>query len=266
MHSHGLVAEKRFRARRCYDNPFGAISAGISDFPKVAVGFLAFNFQIRNGALQLRIPIDKPIAAVDEPLLIKRDEAFDNDLGELVIHRKVKAIPVDAVAHAAHLLENCAARVLLPLPDLFVKGFAADVSAVNALGFELAFNHDLRRDACMVRAGEPHRVVARHAVVARERIHHRLIEGVAHVQDARDVGRRQLDGKARFLGIEPGAEIAALFPGWVPAGFDLSRFKAFGKFGLVVRHLEVSKVERRKSAATETSSRSPLARFLRKKK
>ena len=61
------------------------------------------------------------------------------------------------------------------------------------LGVELSFNDDLRGDAGVVGAGNEHGVVARHAVVAHQAVHDGLVEGMAHVQCARHVGRRELD-------------------------------------------------------------------------
>jgi hypothetical protein len=63
----------------------------------------------------------------------------------------------------------------------------------QALLLQLALDHDLGGDAGVVGAGHPQRVVAAHAVVARQRVHDGLVERVAHVQRAGDVGRRQLD-------------------------------------------------------------------------
>ena len=62
--------------------------------------------------------------------------------------------------------------------------------ARNTLCIELAFHHDLRGDARMIRTRLPQRIVAAHTVVARERIHQGLVEAVPHVQCAGDIGRR----------------------------------------------------------------------------
>jgi hypothetical protein len=71
--------------------------------------------------------------------------------------------------------------VLLPVPHLFQKGFAAKIMARDALRVELAFHHDLGGDAGMVGARLPQGVVARHAVIADERVHQGVLEGVPHV-------------------------------------------------------------------------------------
>ena len=63
--------------------------------------------------------------------------------------------------------------------------------------FELLLDDDLRRDAGVVGADLPQRVVAAHAVVADQHVHQRVLERVPHVQRAGDVGRRQLDAVRR---------------------------------------------------------------------
>ena len=195
----------------------------------MAVFFGAFDFKVGDGGLKLRVPVDEAVAAVDEAFLIKTNEGFNHDLGELFVHREVGAVPIDAVADAAHLVENRAARELLPFPDFFNELFARQGPVVNALLFKLALDDDLRGDAGMVRARNPDGVVAGHAVIARKRIHDRLIEGMPHVQNARDVGRRKLNGKARLLRVETGLEVAAFLPDRVPTRFDGGRIKALGE-------------------------------------
>ena len=230
MNGDGLVAEERFRTRRRHDDAFGAVGAGITDFPDGAFFFLVFHFKVRHGRLELAVPVHEARAAIDEAFFIELHEGVDDDLREFFVHREVGVLPVDAVAEATHLREDGSARELLPFPDLFEEGFAADVALVDPLGFELAFHDDLRRDTRVVGAGNPHGTVAVHAVEARERIHHRLIEGVTHVENPRDVGRRQLDGKARLRRVGAGAEVAALFPNGIPACFDVGRLEALGEF------------------------------------
>ena len=91
--------------------------------------------------------------------------------------------------------------MLFPLPyfaDEILAGFSrcgAHVMAVDALGLQLTLDHDLRGNARMVCAGNPHGVEAAHAVIAREAVHDGLVERMAHVQGAGHIGRRQLNGE-----------------------------------------------------------------------
>ena len=64
---------------------------------------------------------------------------------------------------------------------------------------ELAFNHDLRGDAGMIGAALPQGVVAAHAVIAHQGVHQGVLEGMAHVQAASHIGRRQRYAVGRAL-------------------------------------------------------------------
>ena len=89
----------------------------------------------------------------------------------------------------------------------------------HVLRGELAFHHNLRGDAGVVGAGNPAGVAPFHAVIARQPVHDGLVEGVAHVQRAGNVGRRQLDGETFGFG-EIGGEIAFGFPVLIVFGFE----------------------------------------------
>ena len=125
------------------------------------------------------------------------------------------------VAEAAHLAGDGAAGLRLPLPDAFDEFVAAEIEAVFALRRELALHHHLRGDAGVIGARLPQRVKAAHAMPARERIHERVLEGVAHVQRAGDVRRRQHDAIGRaFTG---GRECSGSFPTFVDPALDVAR-------------------------------------------
>jgi len=129
---------------------------------------------------------------------------------------------------SAHLAGDDIARLFLPLPDFRDEGFASQVMAGDLLGVELALHHDLGRDAGVVGAGDPGRVMAAHAVVAGQAIHDGLVESVPHVQRARHVGRRQLDRKRWLAGVGGGGEISALFPLRTPELFNVGRLERLG--------------------------------------
>ncbi len=74
---------------------------------------------------------------------------------------------------------------------------APEVASRLAFGLQLILDDDLRRDAGVIGADLPKRVVAEHAVVADQDVHQRLLERVPHVQRAGDIGRRKLDAERR---------------------------------------------------------------------
>ncbi len=67
--------------------------------------------------------------------------------------------------------------------------------AGSAFFGKLALDHHLGGDAGVVGAGEPKGAAARHATPAGEDVHLRLVEHVAHVEAAGDVGRREQDSE-----------------------------------------------------------------------
>ncbi len=90
---------------------------------------------------------------------------------------------------------------------------------------QLALHHHLRGDAGMVGAGLPERVVAAHPVPAGQDVLQRVVEGVAHVQAAGDVRRRDEDGEGLGPGLRvgAGAEGLRVVPCLGDAGLGLGR-------------------------------------------
>ena len=96
------------------------------------------------------------------------------------------------------------------------------------LCIELAFDDDLRGDTCMVGSGNPCRIETAHAVVTYQTVHDGLVEGVSHVQGARDIGRRELNGERRFVFVERSAEISAFFPFLTPVFLNFGWVERLG--------------------------------------
>ncbi len=100
----------------------------------------------------------------------------------------------------------------LPLPDPLDELLAAEVVPVCALLGQLALDHVLGGDAGVVGAGHPERVVALHALPADEDVLERVVQRVAHVQDAGDVGRRDDDGVAAAARFAPRRRTGGFLP------------------------------------------------------
>ena len=138
-------------------------------------------------------------------------------------------------------VRDVAAVLLLPVPDAGGEVFAGKVGALFAFRGELTLHHHLGGDAGVVGAGNPDAGLAQHAVPAREDVHLRLVEHVAHVQAAGDVGRRkQLDegrglgscgGAGRGRGGGGGRHVKQLFidPVLGPFGFNEGGVVGFGE-------------------------------------
>ena len=239
MYGHGGVAEHGFRAR-CRDDDVVARFAGfglvaqaaserVAQMPELAVFFFLHHFQIGDRGLQHRVPVDQALAAIDQAVFVQAHEVFDDGLGIRRVHREGVARPVHAAAEPADLVFDGAAGVLFPSPDLVDEFLARHVRARLAFELEIALHDHLRGDAGVVGAGLPQRVVAEHAVVAGQRIHDGVLEGVSHMQRAGDVRRRDHDRvravvcAAQALRGEP----AAAFPGVAPTRLDAVRIEGF---------------------------------------
>jgi hypothetical protein len=235
MDHHGGVAQHGFRPRGRDRQRSGAVGQRIGDMPEKSLFLFAFDLEVAHRGLQHGVPVDQPLAAIDQPLFVELDESLRDDVRQVIVHGEVFAAPVHRVAHAAHLLGDRVAGLLLPVPDAGDEILAAEVVAAGLLLLQLALHHDLGGDPRVVRARHPQRVVARHPVVARQAVHDRLVEGMPHVQRARDVGRRQLDGERGGIlpglarAAEPCRGIAAPLPLGAPVRLDGHRFEGFGQ-------------------------------------
>ena len=141
---------------------------------------------------------------------MEANEHLEHRPGVVVVHGETLAAPVQGRAHAAELAGDVVAGFRFPLPDPLDEGLATDLGAGPALGVELTLHQHLGGDAGVVGAHLPQGAVAEHAVVADQRVHQRVLEGVAHVQAAGDVGRRYDDAVRRP--VAGWGEVVGLFP------------------------------------------------------
>jgi hypothetical protein len=135
---------------------------------------------------------------------------------------KRSRVPVHRGAHPPQLASDGAAGFRLPSPHPFDERVATQVVAGSALAGQLPLDHHLGGDAGVIGAGLPQAVMTLHPVIAGQRVHDGVLEGVAHVQGAGDVRRRDHDAVGRALAA--GGEIVSFFPEGVPALLDRVRF------------------------------------------
>ena len=69
-----------------------------------------------------------------------------------------------------------------PLPDTAHEFFTSKLLACDSFGGEAAFHQHFRGDSCVIGARKEQRVVAVHAMPARCRVDHGVVEHVADVQ------------------------------------------------------------------------------------
>ena len=203
---------------------FIGLAAGqrIFEVPHMAVDVAVLDLEVGNRRLELGIPVDQPLAAVDEAFAIERDEDLDDRLRQALVHGETLARPVAGGTKALELVDDRAAGLRLPLPDLVDEVLAAHRPALDLAFGELALDHHLRGDAGMVHARLPEDVLAAHALEADEDVLKRVVQRVAHVKRAGHVGRRDDDGEGvrAGLGARPRREGIGVLPGLGDPGFD----------------------------------------------
>ncbi len=196
----------------------GAVGQRVAQVPQVALLVVVFHFEVGDGRVQLGVPVDQALAAVDQAVFMQAHEGFLDRFGQAVIHGEALAAPVDRRTQAADLTADVATGLILPFPDLFQELFAAQIMPVLALGLELALDQHLGCDTGVVGTWLPQGVAALHAAETDQGVHDRVVEPVAHVQAAGDVRRRDHDGVG--LACTLWGEIVLGLPGVVPGSFD----------------------------------------------
>ena len=194
MHGHGRVAEHGLGADRGHGQGAGTVLQGIGQMIQGGFGRGVLNLVIGQGRVAARAPVDDILPTVDQPLLVQGDENFAHRPGQAFVHGETFAGPVHAGPQTADLVQDASAVVFLPFPDLFDEFFPTQVLALDASGHQFALNHVLSGDARMIRARHPEHGLAVLAHVAAHDVLQGDVQGMAHMQGAGDVGRRDDNG------------------------------------------------------------------------
>ena len=134
------------------------------------------------------------------------------------IEREPSPLPVATTAHFLELSENSLLVGRLPLPDPFDQSLASKIVAGLLLfGDQTFLDNCLGGDAGVIRARHPQGLVALHPFLADEDVLERVVQGVAQVQRAGHVRRRNDDRVGLAIGVRLAVEVALLFPEGIPA-------------------------------------------------
>ena len=193
VHGHRGVAEHGLHPGGGHHDRVRAVA--VADGDKLAVIVGVIDLDVRKRGHAARAPVDDPLRPVDKAVVEKPLEDGLDCPRQPLVHGEPLARPVHAVAEPAHLAENLAAGGGLPLPDPLHELLPAQVVPAQALPGELALDHVLGGDARVVHAGQPQRGVPLHPAAPDQRVHQGVVERVADVQRAGDVGRRDDDGE-----------------------------------------------------------------------
>ena len=222
------VGEHRLGPRRRDLDRARAVGKRIAKRPELARDLAGLDLEVRNRGLEMRVPIDQALVAVEQFALVELDEHLGDGARKALVHGEALVGPVARRAQAAQLLRDLAAALRLPLPHLGDEIVAAEIGALLLAVIEVALDHHLGRDPGMVGADHPQSVLAVHPRAADEDVLERDVERMADVQAAGDVGRRHDDRIG--LGLAAlGPELAALLPMRVPARLDRARFEGLCK-------------------------------------
>jgi hypothetical protein len=120
---------------------------------------------------------------------------------------------------------RCCSTMAPPL-SAFQEFLAAQAHAAHLPLGQLALDDQLGGDAGMVGARLPQHVTPTHALEAGENVLQRVVEGMADMQAAGDIGRRNDDGKRLRAGAAAGLEGAGGFPLGIDAPFHIRRVES----------------------------------------
>jgi hypothetical protein len=236
----GGVTEHRLGTGRGDDDRVVPVAVLHGD--ELAVVVLVLDLDVRDGGEASRAPVDDALGAVDQLVVVQPLEDGLNGLRETLIHGEALTRPGDAVTEPPHLPGDLPAGLGLPLPDALDEGLASQVVAGLALLAQLTLDDVLRGDTGVVHAGLPQRLVPLHALAARESVDERVLEGVAQVQAARDIRRRDDNGVRRLLAVRVRLEVAPFHPALVQLPLYLGRRVLGRQFGGVGWRLLLSVV------------------------
>ena len=200
----------------------------ILEMVELALGLDLLDLEIRDRGSKCRIPIDQPLVLVDQALPVEVDKDLGDRPRQALVHGEALAAPVAGGTEPLELVDDLAAGFGLPFPDLVDEGIAADRVTVRLLPLHhLPLDHHLGGDAGMVHARLPQDVAAAHPLEAGEHVLKRVVQRVADVERAGDVGRRD-DDRERLRprrGAGTGLEGAGGLPQGCDPRLDIRRVK-----------------------------------------
>ena len=240
VHGHCGVAKESFGAGCGHLDFSASVGVLVVDVVHRALRVLVVNFVVGQGGSAAGAPVDQALSAIHKAALVKGYKNVAHGLAQSFVVGKALALPVGGVSKLSLLFYDYVVVLFLYFPSALQKGFASKVVARLSFFFKLALHDVLRRDSGVVRSGKPKGVVALHAVVAHHDVLQCVVKAVAHVQDARYVGRRNHHGiKGRaffvFLAFPFGVDGAGLVGGRLKAAlaFPVLVYSVFKIFWIV---------------------------------
>ena len=212
VNGHGRISQHGLRPGGGHGQRASAIKQRVVYVGQRALALFVLHLYVRERGLAPGAPVDEPCGAVYKAFLVETYKDLPYGAREALVQGKALARPVGRDAYFLKLVYYPVAVLLFPLPDSIDKRIAADRVAVGAFLRQGPFYYVLRCDARMVGARHPERPSAGHACPTYKDVLQRGVKGVAHVQRAGDVWRRDDDGEGFAAGVYLGAKIPLLGP------------------------------------------------------
>ena len=214
------IAQHRLGSRRRHHQITIGAYHRITDVPKMPRRLFVHRLQIGNRRLASRAPVDHVLAAIDQAFFVKADKRFAHGARQTRIEREAFARPVARRSQLDHLPLDRAARLRFPLPHPCFECLAAHLASLQAFLGKLALHDHLRRDPGVIRARQPQRHIAAHAMPAHRDIDLSVLQHVPHMERTGNVRRRNDKRKYRLARLPFSAINAALHPPLSPARFE----------------------------------------------
>ena len=189
---------------------------------------LPFDLEIRDRRSVVRAPVHDARRAVDPTPVVKSDKRRHHRADVFRVHREPQPAPVHRRSEQAKLVDDRGAHLLVPGLDAGSKALAAQLLFGRPLAGELLLDHVLGRDRGVIVAGQEQHLLPVHAPEARDQVVDRGLQRVAHVELARDVGRRKAHREFRLIAVRVRHEQCVRLPARVPAGLDSQWIERFG--------------------------------------
>ena len=216
--SNGHITHDGFRAGGGYGDKIAAIGRKVFNVIEVAVFLFVDYFFIAEGCKANGIPVHHTCAPVNQAFAIKINENIDYGIVQGRLHGKARAIPVAAGAEFLELFQDDTAVFMGPLPGVFKKLLAGEVALADTFFGQHAHHLSFGGNARVVGSRNPAGIFPFHARLANQHILDGIVEHVAHVQNAGDIGRRYDDGIG-FALIGNRAEQTLVHPVLIPFVF-----------------------------------------------
>ena len=213
MNSNSNIAQHCFRASGGKPNKFIRARHRVTKSPEPPFDGLGKSFIIRNGSLQVRIPVDKPFTSVDKVLLEHLKKGGANRTGANRIEGKTGSCPIATGTDFAQLTENAFLVLIFPFPYSIDEFFSAKLMPGLAILFlDPSLNHCLGGNSSVIGSRHPKYVKSLHSAPTGENILQGAVKRMAQMKGPGNIWRRYNNAIRLALGIGVGMKKLVVFP------------------------------------------------------